>query len=302
MNIKIGTRKSKLALNQAQLVIDKLQQNHNVSAEIVSMNTSGDRITDKPLADFGGKGLFTKEIEESLISGDIDIAVHSLKDVPTFLPEGLEISCVLEREDPRDAFLSEHSLHNLPEASTIGTCSLRRKAQILTQRPDLEILPFRGNVDTRIKKLNDKVVDGTILALCGLKRLGRENEVVEIFSPEVLLPAVGQGVIAVQTRADDKEIKRYLEPLNHRDTHVCMQTERSFLRILEGSCKTPIGGLATVNDGIVSFKGILAYEDGTRVFSTSKTGPVDQASSIGEQAAYEILDQINDNDRKCLFS
>ncbi|KAG5543507.1 hypothetical protein RHGRI_016289 [Rhododendron griersonianum] len=264
---------SPLALAQAYETRDKLMATHSELAEedaiqIVIIKTTGDKIQSQPLADIGGKGLFTKEIDEALINGEIDIAVHSMKDVPTYLPEKTVLPCNLPREDVRDAFISlgSASLAELPAGSTIGTASLRRKSQILHRYPSLNVLEnFRGNVQTRLRKLNEGVVQATLLALAGLKRLNMTENVTSILSMDDMLPAVAQGAIGIACRSNDDKMAEYLASLNHEETRLAVACERAFLLALDGSCRTPIAGYACRDeDGNCIFKGLVASPDGTR--------------------------------------
>ena len=238
-----------MALHQTTLVRDRLVAAHPDLAapgavEIVTIRTTGDRVQDRRLAEIGGKGLFTKEIDQALIDGHVDLAVHSLKDVETWLPEGLEIACVLARDDPRDVFLSQNapSLAALPRGACIGTASLRRQAQLLRYRADLRIVPIRGNVNTRMRKLAEGEVDAVVLALCGLQRLDQAEEATDILSREIMLPAVGQGALAVECRIGDDKLQRLLTPLHDLGSAACVGAERAMLAALDGSCRTPIAG------------------------------------------------------------
>ncbi|CAN1325476.1 Porphobilinogen deaminase, chloroplastic [Linum perenne] len=271
--VRIGTRGSPLALAQAHETRNKLMTAHSELAEegaiqIVIIKTTGDKILSQPLADIGGKGLFTKEIDEALINGDIDIAVHSMKDVPTYLPEQTILPCNMEREDVRDAFisLSASSLAELPDGSIIGTASLRRKSQILHRYPALKVVEnFRGNVQTRLRKLNEGVVDATLLALAGLKRLNMTENVSSTLSIDDMLPAVAQGAIGIACRTNDDKMAEYLASLNHEETRLAVACERAFLLTLDGSCRTPIAGYASRDEnGDCIFKGLVASPDGTR--------------------------------------
>ncbi|GAA0153661.1 deaminase [Lithospermum erythrorhizon] len=298
--IRIGTRGSPLALAQAHETRDKLITSHAELAEegaiqIVIIKTTGDKILSQPLADIGGKGLFTKEIDEALINGDIDIAVHSMKDVPTYLPEKTILPCNLPREDVRDAFISvsSGSLADLPSGSTVGTASLRRKSQILHRYPSLHVLEnFRGNVQTRLKKLNEGVVQATLLALAGLKRLSMTENVSSILSIDDMLPAVAQGAIGIACRTDDDHMANYLASLNHEETRLAVVCERAFLETLDGSCRTPIAGYACRDeDGNCLFRGLVASPDGSRVLETSRKGSytLDDMLLMGKDAGKELL-------------
>ncbi|XP_073058822.1 porphobilinogen deaminase, chloroplastic-like isoform X2 [Primulina eburnea] len=298
--IRIGTRGSPLALAQAYETRDKLIKSHPELAEegaiqIVIIKTTGDKILSQPLADIGGKGLFTKEIDEALLNSEIDIAVHSMKDVPTYLPDKTILPCNLPREDVRDAFicLTAASLAELPAGSVVGTASLRRKSQLLNRYPSLKVLEnFRGNVQTRLKKLNEGVVQATLLALAGLKRLSMTENVTSVLSIDDMLPAVAQGAIGIACRSDDENMIKYLASLNHEDTRLAISCERSFLEKLEGSCRTPIAGYARKDeDGNCIFKALVASPDGTRVLETTRKGPYafDDMIKMGIDAGDELL-------------
>jgi len=284
-----------MALRQTALVRDRLIAAHpDLTAagavEIVTIRTTGDRVQDRRLAEIGGKGLFTKEIEEALFAGRIDLAVHSLKDVETWLPDGLEIACVLTRDDPRDAFLSMRaaSLDALPKGAIVGTASLRRQAQLLRRRPDLTVVPIRGNVNTRLKKLEAGEVDALVLALCGLERLGMAERVTEILSPEVMLPAVGQGALVVERRAADEELRRLLEPLHDQASAACVAAERAMLAALDGSCRTPIAGLAELDGDRLVLEGLLLKPDGSAEIRGMCAGGIDEAEAVGTQLGGEL--------------
>ncbi|HTW54195.1 MAG TPA: hydroxymethylbilane synthase [Stellaceae bacterium] len=268
--LRIGTRGSAMALHQANLVRERLFAAHPgltgpgmMALEVI--RTTGDRVQNRLLAEIGGKGLFTKEIEQALIDRRIDLAVHSLKDMETFLPPGLVIACVLPRDDPRDALVTRDGgpLAALPQGARIGTASLRRKAQLLRHRPDLAVAPIRGNVDTRLAKLAADEANGLLLALSGLARLGKTDMASEILSPEIMLPAVGQGALAIETRADDPELHEMLLPLHDAASAACVTAERAMLAALDGSCRTPIAGLATLADGRLYLRARLLAEDGS---------------------------------------
>ncbi len=294
-SLRIGTRGSPLALAQAHETRDRLAAaNHALAApdavEIVVIQTSGDRFQSGPLTELGGKGLFTKEIEDALLSGSIDIAVHSMKDVPSVLPDGLDIPCVLPREDPRDAFLSTSapSLAALPKGALVGTASLRRKAILLNRRPDLEVAPIRGNVNTRMRKLADGEVDATLLAVAGLKRLGKADAATEILAPEVMLPAVCQGAIGIECRAPDDATRRLLEPIDDAPTARRVAAERALLAGLDGSCRTPIAALAEIVDGGIRLRALIARTDGGGMVETERFGGEADAAAMGRDAADEL--------------
>lgn len=298
--IRIGTRGSPLALAQARQVMAELVAAHGLgpdACEIVVIKTTGDRITDRPLAEAGGKGLFTKEIEEALIVGDIDLAVHSMKDVPTVLPTELVIAATLKREDPRDAFISvkHESFEALPKGATVGTSSLRRQAQALHRRPDLEVIGFRGNVETRLRKLDEGVAEATFLACAGLNRLGLAQHIRARIDASVMLPAVAQGAVGIEIRAGDDERARLVAPLNDAQTAICVAAERAFLAKLDGSCRTPIAGLAELRDGALHFRGEILTPDGKECHATARSGPPEAAMRLGEDAAAELLQRAGPN-------
>src|SRR5712692_4181635 len=266
--LRIGTRGSPLALRQAQKVRAHLADAHGVEPEAIAIEpirTTGDVIQDRPLSEAGGKGLFTKEIEQALLDKAIDLAVHSSKDMPTALPTGLELAACLPREDVRDAFISRKSasLAGLPHGAVIGTASLRRQAMVKRLRPDLSVVTFRGNVDTRLKKLDDGVVDATLLALAGLKRLGREAAATAVLEIDAFLPAVGQGAIGIEVREADTRTRDLVARINHPDTLTALGAERAFLAVLDGSCRTPIAGHARIAAGKVAFRGLILRPDGS---------------------------------------
>ncbi len=254
--------------------------------EIVVIKTSGDQIQDRPLSEVGGKGLFTKEIEEALLDGRIDLAVHSSKDMPTVLPDGLALTAFLPREDVRDAFISPKAktLMDLPQNAVVGSSSLRRQAMIKRLRPDIEVVMYRGNVQTRLKKLAEGQVDATLLAYAGLKRLGLSDVVTSVLDEEHFLPAVGQGAICIESREDDEATLNLLAAIHHPETQVRLDAERAFLAVLDGSCRTPIGGLATVDGDHLSFKGTILKPDGSMVHDIERSGPVSDAVKIGREA------------------
>jgi len=293
--IRIGTRGSKLALVQAHQLRDRLIAAHRLKPDdfdITIIKTSGDIITDKPLAEFGGKGLFTKEIEEALIESRIDVAVHSMKDMPTKLPDGLEISCMLPREDVRDAFISPTapSLMELRKGAVLGTSSLRRQAQVKKLRPDLKVIPYRGNVGTRLQKLEDGVAEATLLAYAGLRRLEMEDRATSVIETSEMLPAIAQGAIGVETRIGDERMASYLSALHDEVTVICVDTERAFLAELDGSCHTPIAGLARLEDGKLHFRGEILRPDGSQFFETDRIGTKNDGIEMGIDAARELLD------------
>jgi len=287
--VRIGTRGSPLALAQAHETRERLAAVTGRGLddfEIVVIKTSGDRILDRPLSEVGGKGLFTKEIEEGLLDGSLDLAVHSSKDMPTVLPEGLIISAFLPREDVRDAFLSRKaaSLADLPAGAVVGTSSLRRRAMVKRLRPDLQVVEFRGNVQSRLRKLEEGVADATLLAYAGLRRLGMAGEATSLIEVEDFLPAVGQGAICIESRADDTATNDMLGLIHHAETAVALTLERAFLRVLDGSCRTPIAGLARVEGDIVHFRGQILRPDGSQAHAISRSGPLAEAETIGREA------------------
>jgi hydroxymethylbilane synthase len=289
----IGTRGSPLALAQVKEVRDRLVAAHALAAERIELEvirTSGDIIRDRPLAEAGGKGLFTKEIEEALIAGAIDLAAHSAKDMPTILPPGLVIAAVLPREDARDAFISPKAktLAELPAGATVGTASLRRQALVKRLRGDLAVVALRGNVETRLRKLAAGEVDAIVLALAGLKRLGLADAATAVIPVEDFLPAVGQGIIALEARGDDERTLALLAGVNHADTAAALTAERAFLTVLEGSCRTPIAGHAVVAAGRLRFRGLIAKPDGSGVFETKRQGAAADAVRLGAEAGREL--------------
>jgi hydroxymethylbilane synthase len=293
--LRIGTRGSPMALRQAAQVRDQLAAFHpelaaDGAVEIVTIRTTGDRVQDRRLAEIGGKGLFTREIEEGLRAGHIDLAVHSLKDMETWLPDGLEIACVLPRDDPRDALLARQaaSLDGLPTGARIGTASLRRQAQLLRHRPDLAVGPIRGNAGTRLRKLAAGEFDAIVLALCGLERLGEAQLATEILPCEVMLPAVGQGALAVECRAEDRVLRHLLEPLHDPKTAACVGAERAMLAALDGSCRTPIAGLAVLDGDRLTLDALLLKPDGSGEIRARETGAVADAELIGTEIGNEL--------------
>jgi hydroxymethylbilane synthase len=293
--LRIGTRGSPMALRQTGMFRDRLVAAHPELAragavELVTIRTTGDRVQDRRLAEIGGKGLFTKEIEEALLAGRIDMAVHSLKDMETWLPDGLEIGCVPPRDDPRDAFLSAKSasLAELPQRARVGTASLRRQAQLLRHRPDLVVEPIRGNADTRMHKLAAGEFDAILLALCGLARLGFADQATEILSREVMLPAVGQGALAIECRAEDAGLRQLLAVAHDPATAACVDAERAMLAALDGSCRTPIAGLAEIDGVRLTLEGLLLKPDGTGELRARSAGAVGDAAMIGAELGREL--------------
>ena len=292
-SLRIGTRGSPLALVQARMVRSRLAAATGMSEdgiELVVIRTTGDLIQDRSLAEEGGKGLFTKEIEEALLDRRIDLAVHSAKDMPTILPKGLVLAACLEREDPRDVFISRkaRSLAELPRGASVGTASLRRQAIAKRARPDLSVMPLRGNVETRLRKLEAGDVDATLLALAGLKRLGLVEHATDIMSADEFLPAVGQGAIGIETRENDARMSGITVRIDHSDTSTAIACERAFLAALDGSCKTPIAGHATVIGDAVQFRGLIARPDGTAAHDIAGAGNRKDAAMIGTEAGREL--------------
>jgi len=290
--LKIGTRGSPLALAQAHETRSRLMAAHGLpeaAFTIAVIQTTGDAVQDRPLSEIGGKGLFTKEIERALLDGRIDIAVHSMKDVATALPEGLIIDCALPREDVRDAFISlkYNNISELPKGAVVGTSSLRRRAQLLAMRPDLKLVEFRGNVQTRLKKLDDGVAVATFLACAGLRRLGN-FELANPIETSTMLPACAQGAVGIERRENDQAAAALLAPIHHADTFTRITAERAFLKELDGSCRTPIGGLATLNGDSLHFQGEIIRPDGSVIHAGSWQGAATDAAKIGAKAGLEL--------------
>lgn len=292
---RIGTRGSPLALAQANEVRNHLATAHGLepeSFEIVVIRTTGDRVSDRPLRNLGGKGLFTKEIEEALLEGRIDCAVHSMKDVPVVQPKGLVINVCLQSEDVRDAFVSLFggTLVEMPEGSTLGTSSLRRRAQALRRRPDINVVEFRGNVQTRLRKLESGVAKGTLLAMAGLRRLGLAGSArVVPMDVHDMLPAVGQGIIGLERREEDCDMAQFLDAVRHPDTEARMHAERAFLARLDGSCRTPIAGYGEVRDGRLRLTGEILRTDGSKAHAGTREGPVEDGPALGRDLAEALL-------------
>jgi len=291
--LRIGSRGSPLALAQARELQSRLAAAGGLAPhriEIKIIRTSGDIIQDRPLAEAGGKGLFTKEIEEALLAGAIDIAVHSTKDMPTVLPRGLVLAAFLPREDPRDALICRNakSLRELPHGAVVGTASLRRQALLKHVRPDLVIVPLRGNVETRLRKLESGGIEATVLALAGLKRLGLASAATAVLDIDEFLPAVGQGAIGIETRAEDTATRALVAAVNDADTATAIAAERAFLAVLDGSCRTPIAGHARVRDGVVRFRGMIAKTDGSAALDVRREGRSADAAALGADAGREL--------------
>lgn len=294
--LKIGTRGSPLALAQAHETRDRLMAAFDLpqgAFEIVVIKTTGDRVLDRPLKEIGGKGLFTREIEDALLSGGIDIAVHSMKDMPVAQPEGLLLDTYLPREDVRDAFVSPAvaRLADLPQGATVGSSSLRRRAQLKARRPDLQLVEFRGNVQTRMKKLQDGVAVATFLAMAGLNRLGMADVARSAIAPEEMLPAVAQGAIGIERRASDDRAARMLAAIHHRETGERLAAERAYLAALDGSCETSIAGLAVIEGGSIWLRGEILRPDGSESITGEMRGPIADGATMGESLARDLLAQ-----------
>lgn len=293
--LRIGTRGSPMAVRQTDIIRDRLIAAHPELAEagaveIVTIRTTGDRVQNRLLAEIGGKGLFAKEIEEALLAGKIDLAVHSLKDLETWLPDGLVIACVPPRDDPRDAFVSAsgETLSSLAHGATVGTASLRRQAQLLRHRPDLSIVPIRGNVNTRLRKMEAGEVDALVLALCGLERLDLTGHATEVLPREVMLPAVGQGALAVECRTTDEMVRQLVEPLHDPISAACVVAERAMLAALDGSCRTPIAGFAEIGGDRLTIEALLLNEDGSKEIRGRLEGGIDDAARLGSELGREL--------------
>ncbi|MEQ3512783.1 hydroxymethylbilane synthase [Pseudoalteromonas sp. BZB3] len=292
--LRIATRKSALALWQAEFVKAELERFHSdLTVELVPMSTQGDIILDTPLAKIGGKGLFVKELEQAMLDGRADIAVHSMKDVPVEFPEGLELNTICEREDPRDAFVSNKykSLDELPQGAVVGTSSLRRQCQVRALRPDLDIRDLRGNVNTRLAKLDNGDYDAIILAAAGLLRLEMPERIADFIEPETSLPANGQGAVGIECRSDDERVKALLAPLEHTETRIRVLAERAMNRRLEGGCQVPIGAYALVNGEQVHIRGLVGAVDGSEILRDEVSGSVENAEQLGVQLAEQLLAQ-----------
>ena len=301
--LNIGTRGSQLALYQANWVKNRLMEAHpQLNVSLVTIKTTGDKIQDAPLAKIGGKGLFVKEIEEALLERKVDLAVHSIKDVPTEFPEGLRLSAITKRESPLDVLISRNGtgLKALPKGARIGTSSLRRQAQLLHFRNDFEMIPLRGNLDTRLRKLGELNLDGIVLAMAGVKRLGLEARITEVLPVEISLPAIGQGALGIETRKNDKVVEERIRFLNDQASAITVTAERAFLKKLEGGCQVPIAAFATIQNNVLHIDGLVGTTDGKRLIRHSLEGPLERAESIGTEladillgkGAKEILDEI----------
>lgn len=301
--VRIATRKSPLALWQAEFVKAELEKFHpGLQVELVKMTTQGDKILDAPLAKVGGKGLFVKELENGMLEGTADIAVHSMKDVPVEFPEGLHLAVICEREDPRDAFVSNRfaSFAELPHGARVGTSSMRRQAQIMARRPDIQILMLRGNVNTRLAKLDAGEYDAIVLAAAGLKRLGFDERIREFINPLDSLPAIGQGAVGIECRVNDPWINELIKPLNHEATAIRVRAERAMNHRLQGGCQVPIGGYAELDYGVIVLRGLVGRPDGTKIVRGDISGKPEDAEELGvvladdllSRGAKEILDEV----------
>ncbi|MEM7429586.1 MAG: hydroxymethylbilane synthase [Pseudomonadota bacterium] len=291
--LRIGTRGSPLALAQAEEVRAGLIRAHDLdpeAVEIVVVTTTGDKVQDRPLAEIGGKGLFTKEIEDGLYEGSLQMAVHSMKDMPAELPDGLIIDCLLPREDPRDGFISPHfsAISKMPAGTVVGTSSVRRQAQLRKLRPDVSVVQFRGNVQTRLRKLEEGIAAATFLACAGLNRLGQSDLITAPIEPDEMLPAVAQGAIGVEVRENDERTRVLLEALNDTRTQTVIAAERAFLGVLDGSCRTPMAGLAILERGDIHLRAEVLSLDGARAYATERRGPARDAAALGSDAGKEL--------------
>ena len=294
---RIGTRGSPLALTQANLVINALKHvqpnlKEKSAIEMIVIKTTGDRIQSTLLSEVGGKGLFTKEIDEAMLNDRIDIGIHSMKDMPTILPDSIVFHAIMAREDARDAFISDKatSIEDLAQGSSIGTTSLRRKSQLLSYRPDLNVLPIRGNIDTRLQKVKEGIIDATLLAYAGLKRLGKDREIKQLIDTKVILPAVGQGALAATCRRDDANANTILDLLSEPTTTAAIAAERAMLAVLDGSCHTPIGGHAKPDgQGHLELRGLVALPDGAKTAEVTMTAPITKAEDLGKSVGESLL-------------
>ena len=290
--IRIATRKSPLAMWQAEFVRDRLMAIHSdLEVELMGMTTQGDQILNSPLAKIGGKGLFVKELEVSMLNGDTDIAVHSMKDVPVEFPDGLHLAVICEREDPRDAFVSNkfQSLNELPEGARVGTSSLRRQCQLREKRPDLDIIDLRGNVNTRLRKLDEDQYDAIILAAAGLIRLGFNDRITQFLETDISLPAIGQGAVGIECRTNDERINQLLAPLNDPNTHTRVMAERAMNNRLEGGCQVPIAGHAVLSGDTLNLRGLVGQPDASEMIRGEISGPASEAQQLGIKLADDLL-------------
>ncbi|MBW9257048.1 MAG: hydroxymethylbilane synthase [Candidatus Thiodiazotropha sp. (ex. Lucinisca nassula)] len=302
--IRIATRKSPLAMWQAEHVAAELKKAHpGLQVELLGMSTQGDKILDTPLAKIGGKGLFIKELEQGLMADEADIAVHSMKDVPVELPPGLHLAVIMSREDPRDAFVSNNyqNLNQLPQGACVGTSSLRRQSQLAEQRPDLKIKSLRGNVNTRLRKLDDGEYDAIILAAAGLIRLGFEARITALIGAEQSLPAIGQGAVGIECRVDDKRVNELIAPLHHQETATCVMAERAMNQRLNGGCQVPIAGYAMLESGNLWLRGLVGEPDGSKIIRGEVEGSVEEAEAMGVGLAERLLDWGADSILQALY-
>jgi hydroxymethylbilane synthase len=289
---------------QAEHVAAELKKTHpGLQVELLGMSTQGDKILDTPLAKIGGKGLFIKELEQGLMADQADIAVHSMKDVPVELPAGLHLAVIMSREDPRDAFVSNRyqNLDQLPEGACVGTSSLRRQSQLVEQRPDLKIKSLRGNVNTRLRKLDDGEYDAIVLAAAGLIRLGFEARITALIGPEQSLPAIGQGAVGIECRIDDKRVNELIAPLHHQETAACVMAERAMNRRLNGGCQVPIAGYAMLESGNLWLRGLVGEPDGSQIIRGEVEGSVEEAQAMGEGLAERLLEWGADSILQALY-
>ncbi|MCU7921925.1 MAG: hydroxymethylbilane synthase [Candidatus Thiodiazotropha sp. (ex Dulcina madagascariensis)] len=302
--IRIATRKSPLAMWQAEHVAAELKKAHpNLQVELLGMSTQGDKILDTPLAKIGGKGLFIKELEQGLMSGQADIAVHSMKDVPVELPDGLHLPVIMQREDPRDAFVSNayQRIDELPQGACVGTSSLRRQSQLAEPRPDLVIKSLRGNVNTRLRKLDEGEYDAIILAAAGLKRLGFEARITALIGPEQSLPAIGQGAVGIECRVEDPRVNELIVPLHHHETACCVHAERAMNHRLNGGCQVPIAGFAMLESGNLWLRGLVGEPDGSKIIRGEVEGTPEEAAAMGKGLAERLLEWGADNILQALY-
>jgi len=303
--LRIATRKSPLAMWQAEHVAARLIEAHpGLEVELVTFTTQGDKILDTPLAKIGGKGLFVKELERAMLDGDADIAVHSMKDVPVDLPKGLYLPVILQREDPRDAFVSNDfkNFNDLPQGARLGTSSLRRQCQLKEARPDLEILDLRGNVNTRLAKLDAGDYDAIILACAGLKRLGFDDRIRDSMNPETSLPAIGQGAIGIECRNDDADTNNLIAVLDDAETHICVEAERAMNARLGGGCQVPIAGFAELKDEQLQLRGLVGRVDGSEILRSAIFGQPSEAAAMGTALAEELLSRGADTILEALYA
>lgn len=294
MNIRIATRKSPLALWQANFVKQQILTNHpNLTVELIPMVTKGDVLLDSPLSKIGGKGLFVKQLEQAILNNEADIAVHSIKDIPAEFPEGLTLATICKRDDVRDSFISNKysNIDELPNGAIIGTSSLRRQCQLRAKYPHLQIKDLRGNVGTRLAKLDNKQYDAIILASAGLKRLALEDRIKQYIDTNLILPAVGQGAIGIETRADDKKILEILSVLDDKHSRVCIEAERAMNKALQGGCQVPIACYSQLNNNILSLQGLVGRIDGSKIIKGTLEGSITEAEKLGKELAKRLLDQ-----------